>query len=58
MNAWDCPAGQFLEAEAGGCVEDQDAQELITRGGRLICGAPGTFDKLVRLTEQAAAGAG
>ena len=56
MNAWDCLAGQLLVAEAGGRVEDQDAQEMIAKGGRVICGAPGVFDDLVRLTEDATAG--
>ena len=34
MNAWDCLAGQLLVREAGGRVEDQDADEMIASGGR------------------------
>jgi len=43
MNAWDCLAGQLLVAEAGGCVEDQDAQQMIAEGGRVIAAAPEVF---------------
>ena len=38
MNAWDCLAGQLLIEEAGGRVEDQDADEVIRNGGRIIGG--------------------
>ncbi len=55
MNAWDYLAGQLLVAEAGGRVEDQDAQEVIVNGGRVICAAPEVFEDLVRLTEDAMA---
>ena len=58
MNAWDCLAGQLLVAEAGGRIEKQDAQAMITNGGRVVCGAPGVFDDLLRLTEEAIAGNG
>ena len=46
MNAWDCLAGQLLVAEAGGAVEDQDADEMIRAGGRVIAGAPQVFEEL------------
>ena len=46
MNAWDCLAGQLLVAEAGGVVEDQNADEMIRKGGRVIAGAPQVFDDL------------
>ena len=46
MNAWDCLAGQLLVAEAGGVVEDQDADEMIRKGGRVIAGAPQVFEEL------------
>jgi myo-inositol-1(or 4)-monophosphatase len=29
MNAWDCLAGQLIVKEAGGLIEDQNAQEMI-----------------------------
>ncbi|GGH37614.1 myo-inositol-1(or 4)-monophosphatase [Cribrihabitans marinus] len=46
MNAWDCLAGQLLIREAGGCVEDQDADAMIAHGGRVIAGTPAVFDEL------------
>jgi len=51
MNAWDCLAGQLLVAEAGGCVEDQDADAMIAQGGRVIVGAPDVWDDLLRISE-------
>ncbi len=53
MNAWDCLAGQLIVAEAGGGAEDQDADEMITRGGRVVVGVPGVFEELVRLADRA-----
>ncbi len=46
MNAWDCLAGQLLVTEAGGVVEDQNADEMIRKGGRVIAGAPQVFEEL------------
>ena len=46
MNAWDCLAGQLLVTEAGGVVEDQNADEMIREGGRVIAGAPQVFGEL------------
>ena len=46
MNAWDCLAGQLLIREAGGRVEDQDAQAMIEVGGRVIASAPKAYDAL------------
>jgi myo-inositol-1(or 4)-monophosphatase len=53
MNAWDCLAGQLIVAEAGGGVEDQDADAMIARGGRVVVGVPGVFEELVRLSNGA-----
>ncbi len=53
MNAWDCLAGQLLVAEAGGRVEPQDADQMIATGGRVIVGAPGVWDDLLRIAEAA-----
>lgn len=53
MNAWDCLAGQLIVEEAGGGVEEQDADEMIDHGGRVIAGAPGVFDELLRLSDKA-----
>lgn len=44
MNAWDCLAGQLLIAEAGGCIEEQDAEAMLRDGGRVIAGSPDVFD--------------
>ena len=46
MNAWDCLAGQLLCEEAGGVVEQQDANDIIANGGRVITSAPGVFEPL------------
>ena len=35
MNAWDYLAGQLIVKEAGGLVEEQNAQEMIDYGGRV-----------------------
>lgn len=53
MNAWDCLAGQLLIAEAGGTIEDQDADDMIARGGRVIAGTPEVFPFLRRIAEAA-----
>lgn len=53
MNAWDCLAGQLMIAEAGGCVEDQDAGAMIRQGGRVIAGTPDVFDPLREIAERA-----
>ncbi|SHF26532.1 myo-inositol-1(or 4)-monophosphatase [Ruegeria intermedia] len=53
MNAWDCLAGQLMIAEAGGCVEDQDADAIIRQGGRVIAGTPDVFDTLREIAERA-----
>lgn len=46
MNAWDCLAGQLLVEEAGGVVEEQDANEMIRDGGRVIVGTSDVFESL------------
>jgi myo-inositol-1(or 4)-monophosphatase len=51
MNAWDCLAGQLLIREAGGLVEDQDADRMIAEGGRVIVGTPETFEALRAIAE-------
>jgi len=53
MNAWDCLAGQLLIEEAGGVVEDQNADDMIRNGGRVIVGAPQVFDDLKDIAEKA-----
>ncbi len=53
MNAWDCLAGQLLVAEAGGVIEDQDAADMIARGGRVVVGTPEVFDDLRAMADRA-----
>jgi len=53
MNAWDCLAGQLIIAEAGGVVEDQDGAAMIANGGRVVAGAPGVWDDLIRIADKA-----
>ncbi len=53
MNAWDCIAGQLLVREAGGVIEQQDADDMIAKGGRVIAGAPGIFDELMQVCDRA-----
>lgn len=50
MNAWDCLAGQLVVAEAGGRVEDQDADAMIREGGRVVVGSATVFDQLLELS--------
>jgi len=52
MKAWDCLAGQPLVGEAGDVVEDQDAADMITRGGRVITGAPEVFGDRLAIAER------
>ena len=52
MNAWDCLAGQLLVEEAGGVVEDQNADDMIVNGGRVLTGTSATFDTLRTLAER------
>jgi len=53
MNAWDCLAGQLLIQEAGGRIEEQDADQMIAHGGRVIAGSPEVFDDLLRIADAA-----
>lgn len=53
MNAWDCLAGQLMIAEAGGRVEEQNAQDMIRDGGRVVVGTPAVFDELLRIADSA-----
>ena len=53
MNAWDCLAGQLMVAEAGGRVEEQDANAMIRDGGRVIAGTAEVFDALVAICDSA-----
>lgn len=53
MNAWDCLAGQLMIAEAGGLIEDQDANDMIREGGRVIVGTPQVFGTLMDICESA-----
>lgn len=53
MNAWDCLAGQLLVAEAGGRVEAQDADAMITDGGRVVAGTATVFDELKSIANAA-----
>lgn len=52
MNAWDCLAGQLLVAEAGGTVEVQDADDMISNGGRVVASAPQVFDQLRAIADR------
>lgn len=56
MNAWDCLAGQLLVKEAGGRIEDQNADDMIRQGGRVIAGTPEVFDTLVSIADGAWSG--
>lgn len=53
MNAWDCLAGQLLVAESGGRIEQQSAQDMLLKGGRVIASAPIIFDDLVEMSNKA-----
>ena len=53
MNAWDCLAGQLMIAEAGGVIEEQDANEMIRVGGRVVAGTPNAFEALKVICDRA-----
>lgn len=53
MNAWDCLAGQLLIAEAGGMIEEQSADDMLLRGGRVVAGAPPVFEALIEMSDEA-----
>lgn len=53
MNAWDCLAGQLIVAEAGGRIEDQDAEAMIRDGGRVVVGTATVFDRLLDISRSA-----
>lgn len=53
MNAWDCLAGQLLIAEAGGCVENQSANDMLINGGRVVASGPGVFEEMVKIANEA-----
>lgn len=52
MNAWDCLAGQLLVKEAGGAVEEQNADDMLQHGGRVIVGSPSIFDDIVAIADE------
>lgn len=58
MNAWDCLAGQLLIEEAGGKVEDQNADDMIAHGGRVVVGTVPVFDRLRAIADTAWASKG
>lgn len=51
MNAWDCLAGQLMVAEAGGQIEDQNADAMIRDGGRVVVGTRDVFDRLLAIVD-------
>ncbi|MGJ8584395.1 MAG: inositol monophosphatase family protein [Marinosulfonomonas sp.] len=51
MHPWDCLAGQLLVAEAGGMIEQQDAQSMVAKGGRVVAGAQGIAQDLLRMAD-------
>lgn len=53
MHPWDCLAGQLLVAEAGGMIEKQDAQDMVKNGGRVVAGAQGVAQDLLRMADTA-----
>lgn len=53
MNAWDCLAGQLLVHEAGGVIEDQDANDMIRDGGRVVVGTPDIFPEIKSIVDAA-----
>lgn len=53
MNAWDFLAGQLIVAEAGGGVENTDADLAIAEGGRVVVAARGVFDEVLALADKA-----
>ena len=52
MNAWDCLAGQLLVAEAGGRIEQQSANLMLEKGGRVVASGPNIFDDLVAIADE------
>lgn len=53
MNAWDCLAGQLLIAEAGGEIEDQNADEMIADGGRVVVATAEIFSEVQAMANKA-----
>lgn len=53
MHPWDCLAGQLLVAEAGGMIEQQDAQAMAQNGGRVVASAQGVAQDLLRMADAA-----
>ncbi|POF28814.1 inositol monophosphatase family protein [Roseibium marinum] len=51
MNAWDCLAGMLITSEAGGQVMEQDINQSLHHGARVVVGAPGVFSDLKEIAE-------
>lgn len=51
MNAWDCLAGQLLIHEAGGVIEEQNADDMIELGGRVVAGSKDVFETLKTIAD-------
>lgn len=53
MNAWDYLAGHLIVAEAGGTVEEPDADAAIREGGEVVVAAPGAWEAVRRISDAA-----
>lgn len=53
MNAWDCLAGLLLIQEAGGCIEEQNAELAIRDGCRVVAAAPGVWPEVQEIATKA-----
>lgn len=52
LNAWDFLAGQLIIYEAGGKIEKQNLKKMIDKGGRVVVGSSGVFDKSVHMADK------
>lgn len=53
MYAWDCVAALFIIEQSGGQVREFDVPAMLNAGGPVLTAAPGVYDQICQLQEQA-----
>jgi myo-inositol-1(or 4)-monophosphatase len=52
MNSWDCLAGLLMIEEAGGTINDLDAETALDHGTKVIAGGPNVYPQLAGMADE------
>lgn len=52
MNSWDCMAGLLMIEEAGGMVNELDAETALDHGTKVIAGGPNVYGQLAEMADE------